>query len=130
MRIQVQMVIIADDGTQQEQLITTLQREAPRAETLGLTLAESKEILQQTQQVLIGHQIAAYLANQRPCPACVTPRRIKQQAPPRFARSLGGSRSRTHAGITVAVSRSRPKPCAPLPSCFLSGRVPNCAILN
>ena len=40
MHIQVQMVIIADDGTQQEQLITTLQREAPRAETLGLTLAK------------------------------------------------------------------------------------------
>ena len=89
MRIEVQMVIIADDGTRQEQLITTLQREAPRAETLGLTLAESKEILQQTQQVLIGHQIAAYLAHQRPCPACATPRRIKQQATAPFRTLFG-----------------------------------------
>ena len=89
MRIQVQMVIIADDGTQQEQLITTLQRESPRAETLGLTLSESKEILQQTQQVLIGHQIAAYLTQQRPCPACATPRRIKQQATAPFRTLFG-----------------------------------------
>ena len=54
MRIELHMIMVADDGTQQQQVITTLQREAPRAETLGLTLVESKQILQQMQQVIDG----------------------------------------------------------------------------
>lgn len=89
MRIELHMVMVADDGTQQQQVITTLQREAPRAETLGLTLAESKQILQQMQQVIVHQQVRAFLAHQRPCPDCGKPRRIKEQATAPFRTLFG-----------------------------------------
>ena len=89
MHIQLQLVITADDGSEHRHQIADLDRGAPTLATLGVTLAESKQILGQIQQVLIGHQIAAYLADQRPCPACATPRRIKQQATAPFRTLFG-----------------------------------------
>jgi hypothetical protein len=89
MHIQLQLVITADDGSEHRHQIADLARDAPTLATLGVTLAESKQILGQLQQVLIGHQIAAYLDQQRPCPACATPRRVKQQTTAPFRTLFG-----------------------------------------
>ena len=89
MHIQLQLVITADDGSEHRHQIADLARGAPTLATLGVTLSESKQILGQLQQVLIGHQIAAYLDQQRPCPACATPRRIKQQTTAPFRTLFG-----------------------------------------
>jgi hypothetical protein len=89
MHIQLQLVITADDGSEHRHQIVDLARDAPTLATLGVTLAESKQILGQLQQVLIGHQVAAYLDQQRPCPACGTPRRIKQQTTAPFCTLFG-----------------------------------------
>ena len=62
MRIELHIVVMADDGTEQHYPITALQRESLSPETLGLTLAESKQILQQTQQIMVDHHVATYLA--------------------------------------------------------------------
>jgi hypothetical protein len=56
---------------------------------LSVEYKESKHILGQFQQVVIQHQIAACLEQQRPCPACATPRRIKQQATAPFRTLFG-----------------------------------------
>lgn len=50
MQITITIQIQADDGTHQQHVLTTLARESASIDTLGLTLAESKQLLQQTQQ--------------------------------------------------------------------------------
>ena len=89
MHIQLQLVITTDDGSEHRHHIAELARATPTLATLGVTMEESKQILGQLQQVLIGHQIATYLDQQRPCPACATPRRIKQLATAPFRTLFG-----------------------------------------
>src|SRR5438132_7443598 len=46
-------------------------------DTLGLQLAEGKELLRQVQEVVIEEQVRSCLAQQVPCPHCGRPRRHK-----------------------------------------------------
>lgn len=80
MKFQVQVVAIADDGAQHTETVTEIVRAETTPETLGLSLAESKKLLQELQGVMIDHQVSVYLAEQRPCPKCGTQRRLKEQA--------------------------------------------------
>ncbi|GAA5531552.1 hypothetical protein [Herpetosiphon gulosus] len=48
MQITITIQIQNDDDTQHQHVLTTLAREAASIDTLGLTLAESKQLLQQT----------------------------------------------------------------------------------
>jgi len=89
MQMTITIQIQADDGTQQQHVLTTLVRESTSIDTLGLTLAESKQLVQQTQQALVTHQVTAYLTQHRPCPTCATPRRIKQQTTAPFRTLFG-----------------------------------------
>jgi hypothetical protein len=50
--------------------VATLERGELTPETLGLTLAEAKTLLAQTQAALVTHQVAAYGDQQRSCPRC------------------------------------------------------------
>src|SRR6476469_5829224 len=74
MQIQVQLVL--DNGEPIE--ITQLQRDALSPATVGLTLAESKDILHTLQVQLVERQVKAYQQQQRPCPDCQHPRRVKE----------------------------------------------------
>ena len=47
-------------------------------ETTGLTLAESKQVLQALQRSIVDHQVAALLDDQRACPHCGKPRHPKE----------------------------------------------------
>jgi len=80
MKLQVQVVAIADDGTQHTGTVTEIVRTETTLETLGLTLVESKHLLQELQGVMVDQQVSAYLAEQRACPECGTQRRLKEQA--------------------------------------------------
>lgn len=101
MHLHVQVVAIADDGTEDRQSVAEIIRTETTLETLGLTLAESKHLLQALQGVLIDQQVATYLAQQRPCPACGTPRRLKEQTTAPFHTLFG----------VVAVSNPRWEQC-------------------
>lgn len=71
MKITVQLQIeIGDQTTPIVVEVAALQREELTPETLGLTLAEAKALLAQTQEVLVTHQVAAYTDQQRCCPYC------------------------------------------------------------
>jgi hypothetical protein len=78
MNFRIQVVIIADDSSEQLQVIADIPREAATLDTLGLTLAESKQVLQQLQRTMIDEQVAIHLDEQRACPDCGKNRSLKQ----------------------------------------------------
>ena len=83
MKLPVQVVVHADDGT--EAVVGeafTLQREEPLAlDTLGLQLAEAKDLLAAVQDTLVSHQVSTALSAQVGCPDCGTARRPKDSRP-------------------------------------------------
>jgi hypothetical protein len=119
MHLHVQVVAIADDGTEYRQSVAEIIRTETTLETLGLSLAESKQLLQALQGVLIDQQVSTYLAQQRPCPTCGTPRRLKEQTTAPFHTLFGvvnerpisaimRRRLRTMASVTTMVNGSAP----------------------
>lgn len=66
--------------TQHTQTVAEIVRTETTLETLGLTLDESKHLLQELQALMRDQQVSAYLAERRACPACGTQRRLKEQA--------------------------------------------------
>ena len=102
MHFRIQIVAVTDEGTEYLQEIADLQRSETRIETLGLTLAESKQVLQDLQQVMVQQQVQTYLEQQRPCPHCQKRRPVKDSDPAPF-RTLFG---------TISVPNPRWHSCA------------------
>ena len=59
MHFRIQLITVTDDGTEQLQDIAEVSRAELTLETLGLTLAESKHLLQQLQQIMVEQQVTA-----------------------------------------------------------------------
>ncbi len=89
MHFHIHVIAVADDGTEQLHEIANVSRDEPTLGTLGLTLAESKQILQQLQQTIVDKQVAGYLDQQRACPDCGKPRQLKQSEPAPFRTLFG-----------------------------------------
>jgi len=89
MHFRLQLIAVAADGTEHLEEIATLPRAATTPETLGLTLEESKHLLQQVQRTMIVAQVTTYLAEQRACPHCGKKRHLKQQATAPFRTLFG-----------------------------------------
>ena len=71
MRVKLQLVMCSDDGRQQTVTdIVSLKKDNRRIEQLGLTLAESKEILKLIQKKLLQQQIEQYVDAHSQCPDC------------------------------------------------------------
>ena len=80
MRVRVQVVIESDHGNREViEEVTRLERGALQLETLGLTLAEAKALLQGVQRTVVTQQVADYLEQQRCCSQCGTKRSRKGQ---------------------------------------------------
>jgi hypothetical protein len=79
MIFQIRIVTIGEDGQEQIHEIPYLQRTELKPETLGLTLAEGKAILQEIQRVVAKQQIADAVSAHRSCSACGQPRPTKGQ---------------------------------------------------
>ena len=80
MKISVQVIVHPDDDTKASPVIRevlTLDREDLAPDTLGLQLAEAKDLLAAVQDTLAGQQVAAAIAKQAACPHCGVPRRHK-----------------------------------------------------
>ena len=78
MRIRVQVVIEGDEDLPPEvHQVADLQRGDLGADTLGLQLAEAKELLARVQEVVVDEQVHACLAAKVACPHCRRPRRHK-----------------------------------------------------
>jgi hypothetical protein len=89
MHLRIQVVAVSDDGTEQLKEIADLVRSEATLETLGLTLEESKQLLQERMRTMIEQQVEAYLDEQRACPACGKQRQIKQSGTAPFRTLFG-----------------------------------------
>jgi ribosomal protein L37AE/L43A len=114
MHIRIQVIIESDNGTPElVQDVAHLEREELRPETLGLTLAEAKALLEGVQRTLVTQQTAAYLAQQALCPQCQTPRHRKGRVRSCIGRCLGRCASQMTGGSTAPVNRTPHGPSVP-----------------
>ena len=71
MKLKLQLIIESDSGeAEMVREVTKLERCALRPETLGLTVSEAKELLQEVQRAMVTHQTTGYVTQQIPCPKC------------------------------------------------------------
>ena len=71
MRVRVQVIVDGDDETPPAvHEMAHIERGDLRIDTLGLHLAEAKDLLQKVQEVVIAEQVSSCLVNQVACPHC------------------------------------------------------------
>ena len=90
MRVKLQLVICHDDG--QEETVTdviTLNKHNQRIEHLGLSLAESKQLLSTLQRHLLQQQVTTFLDTHATCPDCGTPLKLKAHGSRSFRTLFG-----------------------------------------
>jgi len=78
MRVKLQLVLCSDDGREETVTdIVSLKKDCHRIEHLGLTLADSKQLLKLIQKKLLQQQINRYLASHSQCQDCGVPLKAK-----------------------------------------------------
>ena len=90
MRVKLQLVICHGDS--QEETVTdiiTLKKNHQCIEHLGLTLAESKQLLSTLQRHLLQQQVATFLATHATCPDCGAPLKLKARGSRSFRTLFG-----------------------------------------
>jgi hypothetical protein len=102
MKIRVEVVCISEGGQECRSEVLEMERRPVAMETLGLSLGESKELLENVQDFMIARQCAEDLAQRRRCPECGSRHATK---------SRGQSEVKTLFGV-VAVSNPRWHRCA------------------
>ena len=70
MQVKVQVVTLRDDGEESLHEVACVEREELTPASLGLSIADSKAILQGIQEVVVEWQMRAHLDSQRHCPQC------------------------------------------------------------
>ena len=70
MSIRVEVVCIADDGSEQRLEVATIERRELAMETLGPTLKEGKALLAGVQDFVVAQQVRQDLEQRRSCPQC------------------------------------------------------------
>lgn len=89
MHFRVQLITVADDGTEHREEIADLIRAEATIEATGLTLAESKQVLHALQQTIVDQQVIAFLDEQRACPDCGKQRHLKEHSTAPFRTLFG-----------------------------------------
>ena len=90
MRVKLQLVICHDDG--QEETVTdviALNKNNQRIEHLGLSLAESQQLLGTLQRHLLQQQVNTFLDTHATCPDCGTPLKLKAHGSRSFRTLFG-----------------------------------------
>ena len=70
MKVTVQVITTTDDGYESIRELACIERDDLTAESLGISVAESKTLLQSLQEVVVEWQMKTYLDSQRHCPDC------------------------------------------------------------
>jgi hypothetical protein len=90
MRVKLQLVISHDDGHEETVTdIITLTKNNQRIEHLGLSLAESKQLLSTLQRHLLQQQLTTFLDTHATCPDCGTPLKLKAHGSRSFRTLFG-----------------------------------------
>src|SRR5262247_3741573 len=90
MHVKLQLVMCSDEG--QEETVTdviTLNKKSQRIEHLGLTLAESKQLLSTLQRYLLQQQVDTFLDTHATCPDCGAPLQLKARGSRSFRTLFG-----------------------------------------
>jgi len=107
MKVRIQVVVEAGDGKTTVQEVGTLTRESLGLDTVGLRLAESKELLQRIQQTVVEHQVAEHVARHASCPSCGRPQHHKD-ARTLVLRTLFGTLRLRHPRLYHCVCQPHP----------------------
>jgi hypothetical protein len=70
MKFKAQVVTLLDDGEESLREVACVERDDLSAVSLGVSIADSKAIVQGMQEVVVAWQMNAYLDTQRHCPQC------------------------------------------------------------
>src|SRR5499427_1086007 len=90
MRVKLQLVLCNDQGDEETVTdVITLNKNHQRIEHLGLTLAESKQLLSTLQQHLLQQQVTTFLDTCSDCPDCGTPLHLKAHSRRSFRTLFG-----------------------------------------
>src|SRR5262245_37036329 len=90
MRVKLQLVMYNDKGDEETVTdVIILNKDHQRIEHLGLTLAESKQLLSILQRNLLQQQITTFLDTYSTCPDCGTPLKLKAQGSRSFRTLFG-----------------------------------------
>src|SRR5215471_13159426 len=90
MRVKLQLVLCNDQGDEETVTdVITLNKHHQRIEHLGLTLAESKQLLSTLQQHLLQQQVNTFLDTCSDCPDCGTPLHLKAHSRRSFRTLFG-----------------------------------------
>jgi hypothetical protein len=90
MRVKLQLIICHDDGHEETATdVITLNKNHKRIEHLGLSLAESKQLLSSIQRQLLQQQVNTFLDTHSMCPDCGTPLKLKARGSKSFRTLFG-----------------------------------------
>src|SRR5215813_11526277 len=90
MRVKLQLVMCNDQGDEETVTdVITLNKNNQRIEHLGLTLAESKQLLSTLQRQLLQQQITTFLDTRSTCPDCGAPLKLKARGSRSFRTLFG-----------------------------------------
>src|SRR5215475_2569471 len=90
MRVKLQLIICHDDGHEETATdVMTLNKNHKRIEHLGLSLAESKQLLSSIQRQLLQQQVTTFLDTHATCPDCRTPLKLKARGSTSFRTLFG-----------------------------------------
>ena len=87
--------------------VAHFERGALHIDTLGLQLAEAKNLLQDVQELVVGEQVRTCVAEQARCPCCGRTRRHKDSDSIVMRTLFGTLHLRSPRGITARASHSR-----------------------
>src|ERR687888_2245540 len=76
-QLKIQLVSVAEDGSESTEDLVVLNKEHERLDQLGLTLAEGKQLVREVQRRVVQQQATAFLAAQVACPTCGRARGLK-----------------------------------------------------
>src|SRR3989454_3733651 len=90
MRLKLQLVMCNDQGEKETVTdVITLNKHNQRIEHLGLSLAESKQLLSTLQRHLLQQQVTTFLDTHATCPDCGTPLKLKAHGSRSFRTLFG-----------------------------------------
>ena len=102
MRVKLQLVLCSDDGREETVTdIVSLNKDCHRLEHLGLTLAESKQLLKRLQQKRLRQQIDHYLASRSQCPDCGATLKAKSSTNRSFRTVFGTCKLRQSTALPL-----------------------------
>jgi hypothetical protein len=70
MKFRIEVICVSEDGAEQRNEVTAIERQELAMETLGLNLADGKSILEGLQDFVVAQQTAKDLEQRRACPRC------------------------------------------------------------